>query len=428
MKEESDRDRTRRMADTDLARRTRLSGLAYLALFGIILVFTPYAHDSPIVAAAVSLAILLSTGFRTWLIFGFERYYPPAPDRWLTGFGLATLVLAGAWGLFCAHAVLHYGLGWTAMLVLLSTAGISAGASVTLSIHRRLAMGYLALLLLPPTVVTVFLHSLESYAVTLMFLTYCVFMFSVARAVHKEYWKALDNTLLLDERARELEASNRELESYSYSIAHDLRAPLRSIIGFSQILNEELNDRLAPSEREDMQRISAAGKHMARLIDDILELSRITRRELDYRDIDLSAMVRSHADALAALDPDRKVNFHIQPGQHARGDARLVELALQNLTENAWKFSSGKDPAEITFAAAAQHNETVYRLCDNGVGFDMAHAAKLFKPFERLHSYSAFPGTGIGLATVQRIILRHGGRIWAESTPGRGTCFYFTLG
>jgi signal transduction histidine kinase len=427
MNEQAQRDRSRRMADRDLAHRTRLSGLVYLALFGIMLVFTPYYQDHKLSAAVVGTLLLLGAGLRSWLALGYERYYPSSPDRWLAGFSLLTFVLAGTWGLFCAYTLLQYGLHWTAMLALLSTAGISAGAISTLSINRQLIMTCLALLLLPPTVAAAFLQSRESLAVTMMFLTYCAFMFSMARTIHKTYWEALHNTLLLDLRARELEASNRELETYSYSIAHDLRTPLRSIIGFSQILREELDDRMAPSERDDMRRVIDAGKHMSKLIDDILELSRITRRDLDYRDLDLSAMIQAHADALATLDPQRRLEVRVQPGLRATGDARLLDLALQNLIENAWKFSSGRDRTEIVFSASGSNGATVYSLCDNGAGFDMAHAGKLFKPFERLHHHAEFPGTGIGLATVQRIIHRHGGQIWAESTPGKGACFNFTL-
>jgi signal transduction histidine kinase len=288
-------------------------------------------------------------------------------------------------------------------------------------------MAFLALLLLPPIATAALLHTKESYAITLMFLTYCAFMFSVAKGINKEYWKALDNALLLDLRARELEVSNQELESYSYSIAHDLRTPLRSIIGFSQILKQDLDETLAPSQRDDLERVINAGKHMAKLIDDILELSRITRRDLQYSEIDLSKMAQVQADVLMKTEPERSISCKIQPGLRASGDPRLLTIAVQNLIENAWKFTGKNGHAEIVFNAAHKDNETVYCLCDNGVGFDMAHAEKLFRPFDRLHTRGEFPGTGIGLATVKRIILRHGGRIWAESAPGKGACFYFTL-
>ncbi len=427
MSKEPRRPPSRQLADHDLARRSKLSAAVYVTLYGVIILSTPYANHHTAIAVLVGVVILLSAVLRSWLVFRFDTLYPPRPDRWLAWFTLFTLLLAGTWGLFCAHAVLQYGLAWTAMLALLSTAGISAGAIATLSIHRNLIMAFLALLLLPPTAAAAYLNSRESFAVTLMFLTYCAFMFSVARGINKEYWKALNNALLLDERARELEASNQELESYSYSIAHDLRTPLRSIIGFSQILKQELGERLAPSQRDDLERIVTAGKHMARLIDDILELSRITRLELEHSEIDISKLVRAQADSLTKNAPERSISFRIQPGLRARGDARLLTIAVQNLLENAWKFTRNKEQAEIVFDAINRGEETVYCLCDNGVGFDMAHAAKLFNPFERLHKQAEFPGTGIGLATVQRIILRHGGRIWAESALGKGACFYFTL-
>jgi len=260
-----------------------------------------------------------------------------------------------------------------------------------------------------------------------MFLTYVVFMFGIARRINKEYWDALHNTVLLDQRARELEASNQELESYSYSIAHDLRTPLRSIIGFSQILFEDSREKFSDSEKDDLKRVIKAGKHMAQLIDDILELSRVTRRDLVYRETDLSEIAQEFARQLANETPERSVAFRIQPGLRTMGDPRLLNITLHNLINNAWKFTENTDDAEIVFSSKKEDNETVYCLCDNGAGFDMAYADKLFKPFNRLHSEAEFAGTGIGLATVQRIILRHGGQVWAEGAPDKGACFYFTL-
>ena len=418
---------SKHLADSDLANRSRFSGLVYLILFGVIILSTPYAQDYTALAVLVSIVIVLSAAARVWLILRFDKLYSLSPERWLMWFSLFTLLIAGTWGLFCAHAVLRYGLAWTAMLALLSTAGISAGAITTLSGHRWLVVAFLSLLLLPPTAAATFLHSAQSYAITIMFLTYFAFMFGVARRINSEYWRALDNAMLLDRRARELEASNQELESYSYSIAHDLRAPLRSIIGFSQILRADLSEQLAPSQRGDLERVVSAGMHMAELIDDILELSRITRRNLGHAEIDLSGLVQGQAQLLKESEPERAVDVKVQPGLRVEGDSRLLSVALQNLLDNAWKFTRTKEPAEITFKALNRGNETVYCLCDNGVGFDMAYAGKLFRPFDRLHAQGEFPGTGIGLATVKRIILRHGGRIWARSVPGEGACFYFTL-
>jgi signal transduction histidine kinase len=395
-------------------------------LYAIIIVFTRYANDHRTIAVLAGLTILAAVALRTWTVLKFNTLYRLNPGAWLAGFTSLTLLLAGVWGAFCAHTVHGYGLELTAMLTLLTTAGISAGAVTTLSIHRNLIMACLALLLLPP-IVAAFLQTTETFAISLLFLTYCMFMFVVAKRINKEYWDALHNTVLLDQRARELEASNQELESYSYSIAHDLRTPLRSIIGFSQLLFEDGRDKFDESEKNDLKRVISAGKHMAQLIDDILELSRITRGDIANRDTDLSEIALALAQQLADEDPGRSVTFNIQPGLRAVGDSSLLNIALHNLISNAWKFTAKKDNAEIVFNSKKEGNEIVYCLCDNGVGFDMAYAGKLFRPFSRLHSKIDFPGTGVGLATVQRVIFRHGGRIWAEGAPGKGACFYFSL-
>lgn len=414
------------LADEDLARRSQASGLVYLVLYAIIIVFTRYANDHRTIAVLAGLTILAAAALRTWMILKFNTLYRLNPGAWLAGFTSLTLLLAGVWGAFCAHTVYGYGLELTAMLTLLTTAGISAGAVTTLSIHRNLIMACLALLLLPP-IVAAFLQTTETFAISLLFLTYCMFMFVVAKRINKEYWDALHNTVLLDQRARELEASNQELESYSYSIAHDLRTPLRSIIGFSQLLFEDGRDKFDESEKNDLKRVISAGKHMAQLIDDILELSRITRGDIANRDTDLSEIALALAHQLKDEDPGRSVTFNVQPGLRAMGDSSLLNIALHNLISNAWKFTAKKDNAEIVFNSKKKGNEIVYCLCDNGVGFDMAYADKLFRPFSRLHSQIDFPGTGVGLATVQRVIFRHGGRIWAEGAPGKGACFYFSL-
>ncbi len=415
------------LADDDLARRSRMSGVAYLVLFGIIIFFTPYADDHPWATRLVSALILLSALARALLIFRFDRLYPRNPSLWLHCFTVFSLALAATWGLFCAHTVLHYSLQWTAMLTLLSTAGIASGAITTLSIRKPLSIAFLTLLLLPPTIASVVLPTRESSAVTLMFVSYYVFMFIVATNIHAAYWRAINNALLLDSRSRELEASNQELESYSYSIAHDLRTPLRSIIGFSQILQDKLGERLSDDETDLLDRIVKGGKRMAALLDDILQLSRITRRELAVKNIDLSALAQAQVAALRQAEPQRSVDIQIQPGMRATADPRLLAVALQNLLENAWKFTGHQESAEISFSCEKSGQQTLYCLSDNGVGFDMIHAGKLFKPFERLQPQDEFPGTGIGLATVQRVIQRHGGDIWVQSSPGEGSRFYFTL-
>jgi PAS domain S-box-containing protein len=225
----------------------------------------------------------------------------------------------------------------------------------------------------------------------------------------------------------ELEALNRELEAFSYSVSHDLRAPLRAIDGFSQALEEDCAEVLAPDGRAHLGRIRKAAQRMGQLIDDLLELARVSRADISKSDIDLSAMARGIAEDLRANGEARPVDFTIGEGLNIRGDFRLLRIALENLLGNAWKFSADRRPATIEIGRAQSNGAEAFFVRDNGVGFDMAHANKLFGAFQRLHDGGRFPGTGIGLATVQRIIHRHGGRVWAESAPGAGATFYFTI-
>jgi light-regulated signal transduction histidine kinase (bacteriophytochrome) len=228
-------------------------------------------------------------------------------------------------------------------------------------------------------------------------------------------------------RTADLEASNKELESYSYSIAHDLRAPLRSIVSFSQILQEDTKDKLTSEDLDNLHRVISAGKRMSRLIDDILELSRITRTELHYGTVNLSKLAHEILYRLRHAHPEKQAQWTVHDNLVVNGDARLLEVALQNLIENAWKYTRDISPAQIEIGSEYIQGETAYFVKDNGVGFNMAHANKLFKPFHRLHTPQEFEGTGIGLATVQRIIQRHGGRVWSQSEKNKGATFYFTL-
>ncbi len=229
-------------------------------------------------------------------------------------------------------------------------------------------------------------------------------------------------------KAAALETANRELESFSYSVSHDLRAPLRAMDGFSRILEQEYGERLDDSGRDYLGRVRGAAQHMAALIDDLLKLARVARSELQLCAVDLSGLAAERAAALDEREPGREVRWHIEPGLRARGDARLLRVALDNLFDNAWKFTRGRQPAEVFFGCRARGQTMVYYVRDNGVGFDMAYADKLFGAFQRLHDPAEFPGTGVGLATVQRVIGKHGGRVWAEAEADRGAAFYFTLG
>src|SRR5258706_10610506 len=225
----------------------------------------------------------------------------------------------------------------------------------------------------------------------------------------------------------ELEAANKELEAFSYSVSHDLRSPLRTIDGFSQALLEDYADQLPAEGQNYLKRVRAATQRMGQLIDDLLNLSKVTRAPMKFVPVDLSGLVQGIAAELQRTQPERRVNFKITPNLKARGDPNLMQAALENLLNNAWKFTAKREQAEIEFGSKSENNETVFFIRDNGAGFDMAYVGKLFGAFQRLHAMTEFSGTGIGLATVQRIINRHGGRIWAEGAVDQGATFFFTL-
>ncbi|MEK6592440.1 MAG: PAS domain S-box protein [Pseudomonadota bacterium] len=230
------------------------------------------------------------------------------------------------------------------------------------------------------------------------------------------------------ERTAQLESANRELESFAYSVSHDLRAPLRSIDGFSQALLEDYRDSLDQTAKGYLQRVRSASQRMAVLIDDLLELSRIARREMHRETVDFSMLAQEIVTEMQKEQPERTVDVSITPGIRLRADANLLRIALDNLIRNAWKFTGKQVHAKIEVGMEQRDGSPVYFVRDNGVGFDMDYAGKLFGAFQRLHSDAEFPGTGIGLATVQRIVRRHGGSIWAEAAPGKGAAFFFTIG
>lgn len=232
---------------------------------------------------------------------------------------------------------------------------------------------------------------------------------------------------LVAERTRELADVNQELEAFSYSAAHDLRAPLRAIDGFSQALLEDCAAELSAEGQRYVGHVRSSVQLMAQLIDDLLELSRVTRSELRRERVDLTALARTTIDALRHSEPGRAVEVIIRDGIVAEGDRKFLSVVLGNLLRNAWKFTGKRTTARIEFGCHEEGGRRVYFVRDDGAGFNMAYANKLFGVFQRLHSASEFEGTGIGLATVQRIVRRHGGRIWAEGEVDRGATFYFTL-
>ncbi len=237
---------------------------------------------------------------------------------------------------------------------------------------------------------------------------------------------ALEQRVL--DRTAQLEAANRELEAFAYSVSHDLRAPLRALDGFSAAMQEDYAEDLDEQGRQYLAYIRRSSQRMSELIEDLLRLSRITRADMYRTTVDLSATAQAVAQELQSGQPDRRVTFIIQPGMQADADPNLLRIAFENLLGNAWKFTSKHPQAQVEVGMTKQDGEILYYVRDDGAGFDMAYSHRLFSPFQRLHTDSDFQGSGIGLATVQRIIRRHNGRIWADSAIERGTTIYFTLG
>lgn len=231
----------------------------------------------------------------------------------------------------------------------------------------------------------------------------------------------------VQQRTSELAAANKELESFSYSVSHDLRAPLRSIDGFSLALWEDYGEKLDDQAKDFLSRVRQATQRMGVLIDDLLNLARVARVEMRREPIDLSAMAQSIADGLQKSEPNRNVEFFFDEGLEAQGDSHLIKVVLDNLLANAWKYTSKHAKARIEFRKLVSNGHTTYFVKDDGAGFDPKYADRLFGAFQRLHGNTEFPGTGVGLATVQRIINRHGGRIWAKGAVEKGAAFYFTL-
>jgi K+-sensing histidine kinase KdpD len=231
----------------------------------------------------------------------------------------------------------------------------------------------------------------------------------------------------VQQRTAELLAANQEMESFAYAVAHDLRAPLRAMSGFSHALVEDFGSGLEEGARGHIDQVMLASRHMGELIDGLLTLSRVSRGELQHEPVDISALAERVRVELTQAEPHRNVTWSIDAAMSARGDPRMIEAAVHNLIDNAWKYTARKDDAEISVRGERRNGVSRFIVADDGAGFDMRHAGLLFKPFQRLHRQDEFPGLGIGLATVQRIVLRHGGSIEVEAAPGQGARFSFSL-
>jgi light-regulated signal transduction histidine kinase (bacteriophytochrome) len=251
--------------------------------------------------------------------------------------------------------------------------------------------------------------------------------YSLALSALRDRKGGITGYLLVLHDITERRRAERELEHFAYLIAHDLRAPLRTISGFSQVLAEDYDAALDEVGKNYLARTRSAARHMGDMIDDLLDLSRLTRSEMRRETVDLTSLAAAVAEELRQGDPDRSVEFGIAEGLAAEGDPRLLRVALGNLLENAWKFTAGEQQARIEFGSTSSDGYPAYYVRDNGAGFDMAYSGKLFRAFQRLHTTEEFEGTGIGLAAAARVIERHGGRIWAEGKVGEGATFYFTL-
>ena len=247
---------------------------------------------------------------------------------------------------------------------------------------------------------------------------------SKAETANRELRASFESLRLANEAT---EAANREIEAFSYSVSHDLRAPLRGVAGFSQLLLADYSGKLDEEGQDYLKRIVAAAERMGGLIDDLLKLSRLSRAAMERGWVNLTTIALKALDRLRTAEPERSLETQVAPDIEVYGDERLLTVVLENLLDNAWKFTQNQSAARIEFGAESTEKETVCFVRDSGAGFDMTYAAKLFQPFQRLHKVEEFPGTGIGLATVKRIVERHGGRVWIEGALGRGTTAHFAI-
>jgi signal transduction histidine kinase len=387
------------------------AGTTYLVWWAFVRAFLPNAFNplpSRIAVAACFFAVVLAS------------YVSNAIARTLAGW------LAVCAGLLTAHYFYLFDrngadLNWVVGSYITVTA-----VCAILQTSRTLLLYSLFVALLSAAILS--RHRGDAYVVFLPGMLTSLLFANIGLRLRFKLLARLQESVAQQSRAEaELVRANRDLEAFSYSVAHDLRTPLRGINGFSRILLEDYASKLDEEGSRHLDRIAAAAETMGLLIDALLKLARVTRRELERETIDLGETALAVVRDLREADRERRVDFEVQPGLVDRGDRQLLRVLLENLIGNAWKFTQRQPSARVVFGAKVEDGIPIYYVEDNGAGFDMTYAAKLFGPFRRLHAADDFPGTGIGLATVQRIVDRHGGRVWAEGAVNQGATFYFTL-
>ena len=443
------------IAKTRLLYSKLLTALATVVVNGAIMVLVVWSVvDHPTALGWFAVTVLVSI-----TRVGLSRLYKNAADqddvrKWLRYFLIGAVLSGLCWGaaglLFYQHdSAFHQ------VFLVFILGGMVAGAATSLSSYLPAFILFAVPAILPITVQLFAEGGRVHIAMAVLLVIFVAAMTVVARTggraldlaeglriknenlvgrLEAARQNLADSNVELERRLEEnrsysvqLETANKELESFCYSVSHDLRAPLRSLNGFSNILMQDYPDKLDSQGKVYLQRISYNSKRMAQLIRDLLMLSRITRAEMNRDRVDMSAIAREFFSLLQKTNSERKVEVSIEDSLTAEGDRRLLRQMLENLLGNAWKFTGKRPLARIEFGTTEQEESTVYFIRDNGAGFDMKYADKLFVPFQRLHGTQEFPGTGVGLCTVQRIIERHGGRIWFEGEVDRGATFYFTL-
>ncbi len=402
-------------------------------------------HMSPIAAAgygALSIAILIA----------LARKSPGKNARQASAILTTSVFLVGTVGIlgYAYGAPLLYGSSLRPVALAAAIAMFAAGLSATMltwkdcwpmraflgdSVQARLLRAFLpamsATVLVVGWTYTTFVESSTNPAIvaSLLALVSSVVVAVIVTRIAGSIGGQVDRSNKELRRMQEsLKTVNKELESFSYSVSHDLRNPLRAIDGFANLLQEEYGARLDEKGNEQLSRVRGAAQKMEGIIDDLLQLSRATKADMRPQPVDLATIANGIVARLMSESPDRHVRFMCVPMAWVNGDAKLLEIALENVLNNAWKFTSRREDARIDFGVKVQDNIQVYFIRDNGAGFDSSKADKLFEPFVRLHSGSEFPGSGIGLATVQRIINRHGGEVWADGARDKGATIYFTIG